>query len=109
MTRYIVETECERHDRAIGVWDNEGGASVRAASDEQYGRRIEADRSWTIYHVFTGVPAVREGLEMIGLSRSVATDGMLSLNRRNEVGRRAGSCLLADIRTTAHARPECLR
>lgn len=87
MTRYVDETERERHDRAIGVWDNEGGASVRTPGDEQYGRRIEADRSWTIYHVFTGIPASREGLEMIGLSRSVATDGMLSLNRRNE-GRR---------------------
>lgn len=109
MTRYIHETERERHDRAIGVWDNEGGASARAPGDEQYGRRIEADRSWTIYHVFTGVPARRDGQEMIGLSRSVATDGMLSLNRRNEVGRRGGSSLLADIRTRAHARPECLR
>jgi hypothetical protein len=85
MTRYGDEIERKWHDRAIGVWDNEGGASARAPSDEQYGRRIEADRSWTIYHVFTGVPASREGLEMIGLSRSVATDGMLSLNRRNEV------------------------
>ena len=47
MTRYIDETERERHDRAIGVWDNEGGASARAPGDEQYGRRIEADRSWT--------------------------------------------------------------
>ena len=88
MTRYVDETERERHDRVIGVWDNEGGASVRAPGDEQYGRRIEADRSWTIYHVFTGIPASREGLEMIGLSHSAATDGMLSLNRRNDVRRK---------------------
>ena len=88
MTRYADETERERHDNAISVWDNEGGASVRTAGDEQYGRRVEADRSWTIYHVFTGIPASREGLEMIGLSRSVATNGMLSLNRRNEGGRK---------------------
>ena len=87
MTRYIDEIERERHDRAISVWDNEGGASARAPGDEQYGRRIEADRSWTIYHVFTGVPASRGGQEMIGLSHSAATDGMLSLNRRSE-GRR---------------------
>ena len=73
MTRYGDEIERKWHDRAIGVWDNEGGASARAPSDEQYGRRIEADRSWTIYHVFTGVPASREGLEMIGLSRSVGS------------------------------------
>ena len=99
MTRYIDEIERERHDRAIGVWDNEGGASARAPGDEQYGRRIEADRSWTIYHVFTGVPANREGEEMIGLSRSDATDGMLSLNRRNDVRRneQANGRLLAPL------------
>lgn len=109
MTRYVDETERERHDRAIGVWDNEGGASGRAPGDEQYGRRIEANRSWTVYHVFTGVPASREGQEMIGLSRSVATDGMLSLNRRNEARRRAGSSLMADIRTTPYATGVCRR
>lgn len=112
MTRYVYvdETERERHHRAIDIWDNEGGASVRAPGDEQYGRRVEADRSWTIYHVFTGIPASREGLEMTGLSRSVATDGMLKLNRRNEVGRRARSSpMMAEIRTIAHATTECLR
>jgi len=87
MTRYVDETERERRDCVIGVWDNEGAASVRTPGDEQYGRRIEADRSWTIYHVFTGIPASPEGLEMIGLSRSAATAGMLSLNGRND-GRR---------------------
>ena len=88
MTRYADETERQLNDSGIGVWDNEGGASARAPGDEQYGRRIEADRSWTIYNVFTGVPANREGHEMIGLSRTVATDGMLSLNRRNDVRRK---------------------
>ena len=88
MTRYIEKTERDQHDSAISAWDNEGGASARAPGDQQYGRRIEADRSWTIYHVFTGVPANREGQEMIGLSRSLATDGMLSLNRRNDVRRK---------------------
>ncbi|WP_081623603.1 hypothetical protein [Hoeflea sp. 108] len=90
MTRYVDETERAQHNRAKGVWDNDDGVSVRAPIDEQYGRRIEADRSWTIYHVFTGVPASREGLRMIGLSRSVATDGMLSLNRRNDRRRIGG-------------------
>lgn len=88
MTRYIERIEQERHNSAISAWDNEGGAAARAPSEEQYGRRIEADRSWTIYNVFTGVPASREGQEMIGLSRSVATDGMLSLNRWNEMRRK---------------------
>ncbi|MCK9550547.1 hypothetical protein [Aquamicrobium sp.] len=84
MTRYTEKNERKRHDNAISVWDNEGGAS----GDEQYGRRIEADRSWTVHNVFTGMPASREGQEMIGLSRSVATDGMLSLNRRNDARRK---------------------
>ena len=88
-----------------------GGMSSRSASgrtraahpgrdsmDHQYGRRIEADRSWTVYHVFTGVPAHADGQTMTGLSRSDATDGMLSLNRRND-GRRKDRGSL-----TAHAR-----
>lgn len=83
------ESERERCAQAIGVWDNEGGASGRALADEQYGRRIEADRSWTVYHVFSGVPASPDGQAMIGLSRSHATDGMLCLNRNADKRRRA--------------------
>ncbi len=56
--------------------------------DEQYGRRVEADRSWTVYHVFTGVPARFGGGSMVGLTRSAATSGMLSLNSRNVERRR---------------------
>ena len=77
------ETERRRSAAAIGIWENEGGAPGRDSMDHQYGRRIEADRSWTVYHVFTGVPARADGEAMIGLSRSDATEGMLSLNRRN--------------------------
>jgi hypothetical protein len=84
VTRYADETERARHHRAQGIWNNDGSLSVRAPIDEQYGRRIEPDRSWTIYHVFTGLPASREGHQLIGLSRSVATNGMLSLNRRRD-------------------------
>jgi hypothetical protein len=47
----------------------------------QFGRRIEADRSWTVDYVFTGVPARQDGHNMTGLSPSDATDGMLTLNR----------------------------
>jgi hypothetical protein len=53
-----------------------------------YGRRIEADRSWTIYHVFTGIPARFGGDAMTGLSRLDATSGMLRLNLRNAECRR---------------------
>jgi hypothetical protein len=41
------------------------------------------DRSWTIYHVFPGIPARVDGSALTDLSRSAATDGMLSLNLRN--------------------------
>jgi len=43
---------------AISVWENEGGARASKPPDDQFGRRVEFDRSWTIYHVFTGFPRV---------------------------------------------------
>jgi hypothetical protein len=52
-----------------------------------FARRIEADRSWTVYHAFTGVPAVIAGRAVVGLSRQAATDRMLAMNRV-ERGRR---------------------
>ncbi|WP_246694130.1 hypothetical protein [Mesorhizobium sp. M2E.F.Ca.ET.209.01.1.1] len=60
--------------------ENARGARVCGFGDHQYGRRVEADRSWTVYHVFTGIPAHVNGASMIGLSRSEATKNMLSLN-----------------------------
>jgi hypothetical protein len=57
------------------------------AIDHQYGRRVERDGSWSIYHVFTGIPAKIQGYSLTGLSRRRATEGMLSLNRRNEARR----------------------
>lgn len=50
--------------------------------DRQYGRRVEEDRSWTVYHVFTGIPADGGSAAMTGLSRADATHMMMSLNRR---------------------------
>jgi len=82
------ETETGCHALAIAVWDNEGGAQERSSMDHHYGRRIEADHSWSVYHVFSGIPACVNGRSMTGLSRSDATEGMLSLNRRNEGRRR---------------------
>jgi hypothetical protein len=81
-------TEFDGRALAISVWENEGGA--RAFNpDGQFGRRVEMDSSWTIYHVFTGVPARVDGSAMTHLSGSAATDGMLSLNRRNVKRQRA--------------------
>jgi hypothetical protein len=62
--------------------------------DHQYGRRVEEDGSWSVYHVFTGVPAEIQGRWMTGMSRTDATQDMLSLNRRNE-GRKHKRKLMA--------------
>ncbi len=78
------EIEIGWHALAVAIWENEGGAPQQDSMDHQYGRRVEGDGSWSIYHVFTGVPAKIHDHSMIGLSRSHATSGMLSLNRRNE-------------------------
>ncbi len=75
--------ERKRIAAAISVWENEGGAPGQDSMHHHYGRRIEADRSWTIYHVFTGIPARFGGDAMTGLSRMDATSGMLCLNLRN--------------------------
>ena len=50
----------------LPIWENEGGAVApykespaiedQVRDSEHYGRRVEADGTWTIYHVFTGVP-----------------------------------------------------
>lgn len=96
-------------DFAIDRWENEGGAHGHDSQDLHYGRRVEADRSWTVYHVFTGVPARIDGNTMIGLTQRVATDGMLSLNRRNEARRRDGGSPMAGIRTAPSTAEECRR
>jgi hypothetical protein len=72
---------------------------MNGTMDHQFGRRVEADRSWTVYHVFTGVPVHADGEAMIGLSRSEATHCMLSLNRRNARRRKEWSSLSATVRT----------
>lgn len=96
-------------DFAIDRWEKEGGAHGHGSRDLHYGRRVEADRSWTVYHVFTGVPARIDGNTMIGLTQRVATDGMLSLNRRNEARRRDGGRAMAGIRTAQRTAEECRR
>ncbi|MER8957362.1 hypothetical protein [Mesorhizobium sp. M0701] len=89
MNAYSNETDRQRNTAGLAAWENEGGASARDFADRQYGRRVEADRSWTVYHVFSGIPALIDGGAMTGLSRSDATRSMLSLNHRNAEHRRA--------------------
>jgi hypothetical protein len=101
----------KRYDAAfaIDVWENEGGAQCRATAEHHYGRRIETDRSWTVYHVFTGVPACIDDIAMVGLSQRAATDGMLSLNRRSEARRRDGGSQTPAIRTPTDTAEESRR
>jgi hypothetical protein len=80
--------EHRRQALRIKTWENEGGASVSDTLETQYGRRIERDQSWTIYHVFTGVPVRIGARRLTDLSIAEATDGMLSLNRRNALRRK---------------------
>lgn len=73
----------------ISVWENEGGAVARHSMYNNYGRRVEADGSWTIYHVFSGVPAVLESRLMTRLCETEATTTMIHLNARNAHRRKA--------------------
>lgn len=77
------DTELGRHALAIGIWENEGGAPAPTTINYQYGRRIETDRTWTIYRVFSGIPARVDGSRTTGLTRAEATNGLVSLNHRN--------------------------
>lgn len=77
------DAERRQNAAATSISESDGGVLDDDFMDHQYGRRIEADRSWTVYHVFTGIPADVDGEVMIGLSCQAATDSMLSLNGRN--------------------------
>ncbi|MDG4904775.1 MULTISPECIES: hypothetical protein [Mesorhizobium] len=81
-------TDAARELSANPGEDNAAGAQACDFGDHQYGRRVEVDRSWTVYHVFTGIPAHVNGASMIGLSRSEATRSMLSLNFCNRERRK---------------------
>lgn len=53
-----------------------------------YGRRVERDGTWTIHHVFSGIPADIGGVRMTGLSKNKVTDAMLWINASNAERRR---------------------
>ena len=76
------------HKGISGCPQNDRALSTHAFRDRQYGRRIEADHSWTVYHVFTGIPVHLDGAPMVGLTRAHATKSMLDLNRRNVEARK---------------------
>ena len=99
----IDDDKIERRPNAtaLGRWENEGGALGQDSMDIQYGRRVESDGSWTVYHVFTGNPARVDGQTLTGMSRSDATKGMLSLNLINTARRRKRT-RLSKLALTAH-------
>ena len=80
--------EIGRYAPADSRQENRSKATCHDTIDYQYGRRVERDGSWSIYHVFTGIPVKIQGLVMTGMSLGRATEGMLSLNRQNEARRR---------------------
>ncbi|WP_181170784.1 hypothetical protein [Mesorhizobium sp. B2-6-2] len=89
MNRSMANGETEAGHKAVsGCSPNNRGWSGHAFRDHQYGRRVEADHSWTVYHVFTGIPAHVDGAPMVGLTRAHATTSMLDLNRRNAEARK---------------------
>jgi hypothetical protein len=88
MISHRDETEFKRRALEISVWENEGGSPSRDSMDHHYGRRVETDGSWSVYHVFTGNPAEIGGHSMTGMSRSSATLEMVSLNQSNDERRR---------------------
>ena len=64
----------------IAVWENEGGAIAPPDMSGQFGRRVEHDRTWTVYHVFSGVPARAGSRTLSGMTRQDATARMQALN-----------------------------
>jgi hypothetical protein len=85
----IYEFDNDQNAIDIGVWENEGGAFHRFSMHHHYGRRIEPNRSWTVYHVYTGLPADMGEHSTTGLNETTATWMMLSLNANNVERRRA--------------------
>ena len=67
----------------LSARETEGAAINYENIHSHYGRRIEPDSSWTIYHVFSGMPATIGGRKMIELGEKEATARMLSLNAAN--------------------------
>jgi hypothetical protein len=81
-------------NRALENWENEGGAPRQDSMHSEYGKRIENDGSWTIYHVFTGGPATIGGDLMQGMNAKNAQDQMTSTNAGNSIRRAARAKIL---------------
>ncbi|SHN16956.1 hypothetical protein [Roseibium suaedae] len=81
-------------NRALENWDGEGGAPAQDSMHSEYGKRVEADGSWTIYHVFTGSPATIGGNLMQDMNAKDALDQMTKTNAGNSTRRAAHTKIL---------------
>jgi hypothetical protein len=54
--------------------------TVSAVGGYRYGKRIERNGTWTIYHVFSGVPAEYAAWKMVGLDVKTAARALRILN-----------------------------
>jgi hypothetical protein len=72
----------------IQAWENEGGAIAVVHGQDWYrfGKRIESDGTWTIYHVFSGVPAKLGTWKMNGLKAPVAERALHIINTPSKKG-----------------------
>lgn len=55
-------------------------APADCGAEDPYGKRVEIDGSWTVYHVFTGVPAQFGSWEMTDLDAKTARQALRILN-----------------------------
>lgn len=55
-------------------------STVSTAGGYRFGRRIERNGTWTIYHVFSGVPAEYAAWKMVGLNVKTADRALRILN-----------------------------
>jgi hypothetical protein len=76
-------------NRALENWDDEGGAPAQDSMHSEYGKRVEPDGSWTIYHVFSGIPATIGGNLMDDMNAKDALDQMTNTNTGNYTRRAA--------------------
>lgn len=71
--------EADGYDMAVSIAAG-GMTTVLPGVQYGYGKRIEADKSWTIYHVFSGIPANVGGHDLVQLDAKSAIRALRILN-----------------------------
>jgi|EndMetStandDraft_4_1072995.scaffolds.fasta_scaffold915493_1 hypothetical protein len=72
--------EAEGYDVAISIAAAGDMTTVLPGVQYGYGKRIETDKSWTIYHVFTGIPASIGVSDLVQLDAKTAIRALRMLN-----------------------------